>query len=123
MGILLTSDFPRTPFPAQLSRCHRLLDSGEPRLCLHALGAAIPRALSLALRLQKARGADNLDLDVFTDTVELTDDFEPVRGDAAALSRTRHNSAVHVKLTVTEKALKASSPVSSPANAEGNGHA
>lgn len=67
----------KTAFKAQLERCQGLIDKGEPEIYLHSLGAAIPRALNLALQLQKDNSA-TVTLDTVTSTVELTDDFEPL---------------------------------------------
>ncbi len=51
-------------------------------------------------------------MDTFTDTVALTDDFEPVRGGASGDSSTRNNSALHIRITssLTEAATATSSP-------------
>lgn len=111
----------KTHFKAQLNRCERIIDEGiiagdtvaclkekaseKPVLLyLHSLGAAIPRALNLALQLQRRYGS-RIHLDTTTSTVELTDDFEPIvfenlNSDAnAPLTRTRYNSAVHIKIS------------------------
>jgi len=112
----------KTHFKAQLNRCERLIDDGitiaedtvaclkegtseKPVLLyLHSLGAAIPRALNLALQLQRRYGS-RIQLDTTTSTVELTDDFEPIAFEnpsstaKAAITRTRHNSAVHIKIS------------------------
>lgn len=52
-------------------RCKKLIDQGENQLYLHSLGAAIPRALNLALQIQKSYGAA-ITLETATSTVELT---------------------------------------------------
>jgi len=87
---------------AQLDRVHQLISSGENEVYLHALGAAIPRALNLALKVKKNYG-DRVTLDTATNTVELTDDFERVDESSATAaggqSRTRLNSGVYVKIT------------------------
>ena len=62
----------KTAFKSQLDRCKRLIDQGDStEIYLHSLGAAIPRALNLALQIQKAYG-DIVALDTHTSTVELT---------------------------------------------------
>ena len=58
-------------------RVHQLINSGESDVYLHALGAAIPRALNLALKVKKYYG-EQVSLDTATNTVELTDDFERI---------------------------------------------
>jgi len=110
----------KTNFKAQLNRCQRLIDEGllisntdniktKEDICnkvvlvyLHALGAAIPRALNLALQLQRNYGPRVI-LDTATSTVELTDDFEPVSHDNSnskeTVTQTRYNSAVHIKIS------------------------
>lgn len=87
---------PQTQFKAQLSRCERLLSSGEPEIFLHALGAAIPRALNLVNVLQKKFPL--LSADPRTSTLELTDNFEPHSVDVDSETVTRFNSAIHIRL-------------------------
>jgi len=87
---------PQTQFKAQLSRCERLLASGEPEILLHALGAAIPRALNLVNVLQKKFPL--LSADPRTSTLELTDNFEPHSLDVDTETVTRFNSALHIRL-------------------------
>lgn len=93
----------KTAFKAQLERCKKLIDQGESEIYLHSLGAAIPRALNLALQIQKFYGS-GVCLDTATSTVELTDDFEPLHGDLQAESQSRYNSAVHVKIVYNPQA-------------------
>jgi len=89
---------------AQFERCQQLIQSGESVVYLHALGAAIPRALNLALKLQKFYG-EQVTLETTTSTVELTDDFERVSNNAenagggGANTRTRPNSGIYVKIS------------------------
>ena len=79
-------------------RCQQLLDKGEPEIYLHSLGAAIPRALNLALQIQK-NNCDVVALDTATSTVELTDDFEPIHPESGPqFQQSRYNSAVHIKI-------------------------
>ena len=111
----------KTQFKAQLDRCQRLIDeklntnesqgsTGDKELVpeqivlvyLHSLGAAIPRALNLALQLEKKYGSQ-IQLENITSTVELTDDFEPILpengGSRGSKTHTRYNSAVHIKIS------------------------
>lgn len=84
-------------------RVHQLISSGENEVYLHALGAAIPRALNLALKVKKNYG-DRVTLDTATNTVELTDDFERVTAaeestaGGSGSQRSRLNSGVYVKI-------------------------
>jgi len=87
----------RTNFKAQLSRCEKLLDSGFDTINIHGLGAAVNRAINLALQL-KRRGLGSLDLAINTSTVEVTDDLEPLLDDLESQSRVRNCSAIHIKL-------------------------
>lgn len=85
--------------------------SGSP-IFLHSLGTAIPRAVNLALQIEQTH-PEKLIIETQTQTVDLTgvdlqkkgksetklirlyfsDDFEARQG-----SRTRPNSAVHIKI-------------------------
>jgi len=128
----------KTHFKVQLNRCERLIDDGiavledttgsknkeatiekQALVYLHSLGAAIPRALNLALQLQRRYGS-RIQLDTTTSTVELTDDFEPIIFDAGnstgkeTITRSRYNSAVHVKIS---RRNTIASPGSDPENA------
>nr|CAD7411158.1 unnamed protein product [Timema cristinae] len=54
----------------QVSRCEKLLDSGESELVIHGLGAAVAKAVNLALQLQdKYQGV--VGLSVNTSTVDI----------------------------------------------------
>ena len=90
----------KTDFKGQLERCQKLLDSGVNELYIHGLGAAINRALNLALQLQ-ARGLGSIELSTHTSTVELIDDVEPENDEMEAETYVRNNSAVHIKLCRT----------------------
>ncbi|XP_064601287.1 ribonuclease P protein subunit p20-like [Liolophura sinensis] len=87
----------KTDFKQQFARCQKLFDSGWNEVYIHGLGAAINRAVNLALQL-KDKGMGTLDLAVHTSTVELTDDFEPETDDLEPESRSRNNSTVHIKV-------------------------
>lgn len=87
----------KTDFKAQTERCQKMLDAGIPELHIHGLGAAINRAMNLALQLQE-KSMGSIQLAVNTSTVELVDDYEPMNDDAEPESRERNNSAVHIKL-------------------------
>ncbi|TRY85276.1 hypothetical protein DNTS_013228 [Danionella cerebrum] len=88
----------KTDFKAQLARCQKLLDAHR-EICIHGLGLAINRAINIALQLQ-ATSQGALELAANTSTVELIDDLEPEDPDEAGepLTRTRNNSAIHIKV-------------------------
>ncbi|XP_070579167.1 ribonuclease P protein subunit p20-like [Ptychodera flava] len=87
----------RTNFGAQLERCQKLLDAGFEELFIHGLGAAINRAINLALQL-KTRGMGSIEVSVSTSSVELIDDLEPNNDDSEADVQIRTNSAVHIRV-------------------------
>ena len=96
----------KTAFKSQLDRCRQFIEKGEAEFYLHALGAAIPRALNLALQIQKDN-CNTVALDTVTSTLELTDDFEPIQPDS------KHNSAVHIKVTYSVEGLELPKTVAS----------
>ncbi|XP_015115118.1 ribonuclease P protein subunit p20 [Diachasma alloeum] len=87
----------KTAFKAQLSVCEKLLDSGEPEIIIHGLGAAINRACNLALQLKK-NSSGTLDIDIRTSTVHLIDDLEPLKDELDCEVNTRNNSAIHIRV-------------------------
>jgi len=110
----------------QLDRVHHLINSGESDVYLHALGAAIPRALNLALKVKKYYG-EQVSLDTATNTVELTDDFERIvqnTEDSQHLQqRTRLNSGVYVKITHVPVVAGSSNDSSGTTSSNGGGEA
>ncbi|CAG2058974.1 unnamed protein product [Timema podura] len=87
----------KTNHQSQVSRCEKLLDSGESELVIHGLGAAVAKAVNLALQLQdKYQGI--VGLSVNTSTVDIVDDLEPTTDQADYDTQTRHNSSVHIRL-------------------------
>ena len=86
----------KTDFKGQLARCQKKLDDGNV-VYVHGLGAAVNRAINLALEL-KQRGLGSVELDVHTSTVELTDDLEPLTDEHDVDTMTRNNSAVHIRV-------------------------
>lgn len=86
----------KTPFKVQLDRCQDLLDTGET-VYVHGLGAAVSRAINVALAVKK-NNCGSVDLDVRTATVNLVDDIDYVDEDRIPSVQTRPNSVVHIKL-------------------------
>ncbi|XP_062601365.1 ribonuclease P protein subunit p20-like [Saccostrea cucullata] len=86
----------KTNFNCQLERSQKILDS-ENEVYVHGLGAAINRAINLALQLQ-SKGQGSVEMSAHTSTVELVDDLEPQTDDLEAETQSRNNSAIHIKL-------------------------
>lgn len=86
----------KTNFHAQLGRCQKLLETGN-EVFIHGLGTAINRAINLALQL-KEQGLGTVEVSTHTSSVELVDDFEPETDELEPETRTRQNSAVHIRV-------------------------
>ncbi|XP_037669846.1 ribonuclease P protein subunit p20 isoform X1 [Choloepus didactylus] len=93
----------KTDFKAQLARCQKLLDGGArgqnacSEIYIHGLGLAINRAINIALQLQ-AGSFGALQVAANTSTVELVDELEPETDAREPLTRTRNNSAIHIRV-------------------------
>ncbi|XP_027699675.1 ribonuclease P protein subunit p20 isoform X2 [Vombatus ursinus] len=95
----------KTDFKAQLARCQKLLEGGGggrgqggcPEIYIHGLGLAINRAINIALQLQ-ASSFGALQVAANTSTVELVDELEPETNTREPLTRTRNNSAIHIRV-------------------------
>ncbi|CAI8051256.1 Ribonuclease P protein subunit p20 [Geodia barretti] len=87
-------------FSGQLARSHKLLDQGAQELFIHGLGAAIHRAINLALQL-KETSSHSLEVSCTTSTVELVDDLEPLDDESDFKTQTRPSSAIHIRLYKT----------------------
>ncbi|XP_015980332.1 ribonuclease P protein subunit p20 isoform X2 [Rousettus aegyptiacus] len=93
----------KTDFKAQLARCQKLLDGGArgqnvcTEIYIHGLGLAINRAINIALQLQ-AGSFGSLQVAANTSTVELIDELEPETDAREPLTRTRNNSAIHIRV-------------------------
>jgi ribonuclease P/MRP protein subunit RPP20 len=86
----------RTNFKQQLERCEKLLNNGS-EVYIHGLGAAINRAVNLALELKNS-SVGNVETETHTSTVELVDDLEPETDEHEPETLMRNNSAVHIKV-------------------------
>lgn len=60
----------------QLSRCEKLLNDGESEIVIHGLGAAVPRAVNLALHL-KSKHLGTIEVAVNTSTVDIVGGYIP----------------------------------------------
>uniref|UniRef100_A0A915JND2 Ribonuclease P protein subunit p20 n=1 Tax=Romanomermis culicivorax TaxID=13658 RepID=A0A915JND2_ROMCU len=96
----------RTNFRAQLERCRKLLDDKAfDQIFVHGLGAAVNRALNLALQL-KRQSVGTLEMELNTSTIEVTDDLYPLLDDLEFRQRIRNVSAVHIRLFVPRKPVE-----------------
>ncbi|KAJ3155478.1 ribonucleases P/MRP protein subunit pop7 [Geranomyces variabilis] len=83
---------------AQAKRARTLLDGPDfSFLTIHGLGAAINRAIELALHL-KEQYQDRIAWTISLSTVTLVDDVEPEELDDDVSTETRQNSAVHIRV-------------------------
>lgn len=87
----------KTNFNSQMARCSKLFDEGEKEIYIHGLGAAVNRAITLALELIEKSGG-TLCQSVETSTVKLIDDIEPLTDEGEHHTRTRTNSAIHIRI-------------------------
>ena len=101
----------KTNFKAQLARSEALIYSNYNEIFVHGLGAAVSRAINLALQL-KVRGHGSIEVACQTETVRLTDDllYDNGSDDESAdcprpHTQTRLNSAVHIRVFRPEKPL------------------
>jgi len=67
---------------------------------VHGLGAAVDRAVNVALQLKVSSVGSVAPLEVSanTSTIDLIDDYIPVDDHHEAKTRSRHSSAVHIKV-------------------------
>lgn len=86
-----------TNFKAQLARCRKLIDSGQQEIFVHAMGAAVSRAINMALQIE-TQFQGLVELDVRTSTEELVDDLEPQTDDVEPQMQRRQTSAVHIRI-------------------------
>ena len=87
----------KTNFKAQMNRCQKLFDSGLNEVVIHGLGAAVNRAINLALQLQR-NSMRTLEIATHTSTVELMDDFDGEMDEFDSHVQTRNNTAIHIKV-------------------------
>ncbi|EDV27299.1 Ribonuclease P protein subunit p20 [Trichoplax sp. H2] len=88
----------KTNFAAQIKKCSKLLESEFTEIHIHGLGAAVNRAINLALQL-KLTSSGGLEVSTTTSTVELFDDFESLDETLPSKkSQLRQNSAIHIKV-------------------------
>ncbi|XP_020293285.1 ribonuclease P protein subunit p20 [Pseudomyrmex gracilis] len=96
VGIIYVNN--KTPLKAQLYKCEKLLDKGVSELTINGLGAAVYKAVNLALRLNQVHHG-TLQLDVTTSTVSLVDELEAQTDDGDDEINTRQNSAIRIHIS------------------------
>ncbi len=94
----------KTDSKAQLARCKKMLDNGINELYIHGLGAAVNRAINVALQL-KAQSNGSVEVSANTSTVELVDDREPLDEETEPSQSRRNNSTVHIRVFRPEEPL------------------
>lgn len=77
------------------------MEDGHPFIILHAMGAAIERAIGLAMGLSTAC-SNQVRCHTETATVDLVDDVIPVDMEADFGTNTRQNSAVHIRIELLQ---------------------
>ncbi|KAJ3238473.1 hypothetical protein HDU81_007742 [Chytriomyces hyalinus] len=88
----------KSSFPALLKRCAALrAKDGFSSFSIHGLGAAVAKAVSLALAFKDLN--DDIDFDISTSTVNLIDDvIEEDDEDKEDSVNERKNSAIHIRV-------------------------
>ncbi|KAF8941593.1 hypothetical protein EDD21DRAFT_332050 [Dissophora ornata] len=89
-------------YHGQLTRAKKLLvEDGHPFIMLHAMGAAIERAISLAMGLSNACSGQ-VRCHTETATVDLVDDLIPIDTEKDLDTNIRQNSAVHIRIEMLQ---------------------
>eukprot|EP00118_Oscarella_pearsei_P006396 m.28834 g.28834 ORF g.28834 m.28834 type:complete len:174 (+) comp31064_c0_seq1:17-538(+) len=97
-------------FKMQLERCEALLEKEFDEIVIHGLGAAVNRAIHLALQLEE-RGEGKRAISASTSTVELVDDFEAEDEDGYSYSEKRNNSSIAIRVYTLPEAAESKSVV------------
>ncbi|KAG0206078.1 ribonucleases P/MRP protein subunit pop7 [Mortierella sp. GBA30] len=89
-------------YKGQLTRAKKLLvEDGHTFIMLHAMGAAIERAIGLAMGISAACSGQ-VRCQTETATVNLVDDLIPVDTEKDLETNTRQNSAVHIRIEMLQ---------------------
>ncbi|KAI7824760.1 ribonuclease P protein subunit p20-like protein [Gamsiella multidivaricata] len=89
-------------YKGQFTRAKKLLvEDGHPFIMLHAMGAAIERAIGLAMGISTACSGQ-VRCHAETATVDLVDDVIPVDTEKDLDTNTRQNSAVHIRIEMVQ---------------------
>jgi ribonuclease P/MRP protein subunit RPP20 len=87
----------QSDFKFQLERAQKLLDSGWNEVFIHGLGAAINRAVNLALQLEQ-EGHGSIQISAQTSSTQVVDDFRPLDEEQESYSETRTKSSIKIKV-------------------------
>ena len=87
----------QSDFKYQLERSQKLLDSGYNEIFIHGLGAAINRAVNLALQLEE-RGHGGIRVSPQTSSTQVVDDYRPLDDEHESYSETRTKSSIKIKV-------------------------
>ncbi|KAF9361451.1 ribonucleases P/MRP protein subunit pop7 [Mortierella sp. AD094] len=89
-------------YKGQLTRAKKLLvEDGHPFIILHAMGAAIERAIGLAMGISNACSGQ-VRCQTETATVNLVDDVIPTDTEKDLETNKRQNSAVHIRIEMLQ---------------------
>ena len=87
----------QSDFKFQLERAQKLLDSGWNEVFIHGLGAAINRAVNLALQLEQG-GHGSIQISAQTSSTQVVDDFRSLDEEQESYSETRTKSSIKIKV-------------------------
>ena len=87
----------QSDFKYQLERAQKLLDCGYNEIFIHGLGAAINRAVNLALQL-KERGHGSIEISAQTSSTQVVEDFRSLDEEQESYSETRTKSSIKIKV-------------------------
>ncbi|XP_003743653.1 ribonuclease P protein subunit p20 [Galendromus occidentalis] len=87
----------RTDFQYQMLRAKEILFKGSNEVHIHGLGAAINRAINIALQIREHFGKA-YEVDTQTNTIQVVDDFEPREEHIEPQSQTRNVSTIHIRV-------------------------
>eukprot|EP00049_Salpingoeca_infusionum_P022548 m.7441 g.7441 ORF g.7441 m.7441 type:complete len:232 (+) comp5251_c0_seq1:111-806(+) len=90
-----------SPFEAQLAKAISLLETAPYTTTLYGLGAAINRAINIALRVKELVGEARIKMEISTDTLPLLDEVASADLDAVPSTTTRNTSAIRIVLHAT----------------------
>ncbi|CAG8451428.1 6711_t:CDS:2 [Ambispora leptoticha] len=96
-------------FIGQLERAKKLLlQERYPKIIVHALGPAIPKAINLVMQLNEITH-NQIEYKATTNTVSLFDDIEPEDEEQDYEIQKRYNSAVHIQVSLKKGVLEGGS--------------